>query len=85
MVHAGGIRSWGTALPWAWPRDGRRETLEGAGIALAKHYGAQGLNMLYQHAQFEDGYCSHLPIAAVEGASIHDLRVAEPNDRLVLV
>ena len=58
MVHAGGIRSWGTALPWAWPRDGRRETLEGAGIALAEQYGAQGLNMLYQHAQFEDGSVS---------------------------
>ena len=52
MVHAGGIRSWGTALPWAWPRDGRRETLEGAGIALAEQYGAQG------HAQFEDGSVS---------------------------
>ena len=58
MVHAGGIRSWGTALPWAWPRDGRREMLEGAGIALAEQYGAQGLNMLYQHAQFEDGSVS---------------------------
>jgi hypothetical protein len=41
-------------LPWAWPRDGRRENLEGAGIALAKQYGEQGLNMLHEHAQFED-------------------------------
>ena len=32
--------------------------LEGAGIALAEQYGAQGLNMLYQHAQFEDGSVS---------------------------
>src|SRR5215831_7414565 len=23
-------RLWGRELPWAWPRDGRRETLEGA-------------------------------------------------------
>jgi phage terminase large subunit-like protein len=58
VVHAGAIRSWGTALPWAWPRDGRRETLEGAGVALAEQYTAQGLNMLYTHAQFEDGSVS---------------------------
>jgi hypothetical protein len=37
-----------------WPRDSRRETLEGAGIALAKQYKDQGLNMLSEHAQFED-------------------------------
>jgi phage terminase large subunit-like protein len=54
VVHCGALRSWGLWLPWAWPRDGRRETLEGAGIALAKQYEAQGLNMLFQHAQFED-------------------------------
>jgi phage terminase large subunit-like protein len=54
VVHAGALRSWGTWLPWAWPRDGRRETLEGAGVALAKQYEAQGLNMLFHHAQFED-------------------------------
>jgi hypothetical protein len=29
VVHAGAIRIWGK-LPWAWPPDGRRETLEGA-------------------------------------------------------
>ena len=26
------IRSWGRDLRWVWPRDGKRETLEGAGI-----------------------------------------------------
>jgi phage terminase large subunit-like protein len=57
VVHAGAIRAWG-GLPWAWPRDGRRETLEGAGIALAEQYGAQGLNMIAQHAQFVDGSVS---------------------------
>jgi len=57
-VHAAAVRSWGTKLPWAWPRDGRRETLEGAGVALAEQYTAQGLNMLYTHAQFEDGSVS---------------------------
>jgi phage terminase large subunit-like protein len=54
VIHAAALRPWGKELPWAWPRDGRRETLEGAGIALAKQYEAQGLDMLFQHAQFED-------------------------------
>jgi phage terminase large subunit-like protein len=58
VVHAGALRSWGKELRWAWPRDGRRETLEGAGIALAEQYGDQGLNMLHEHAQFEDGSVS---------------------------
>jgi phage terminase large subunit-like protein len=50
VVHAGAIRIWGN-LPWVWPRDG-------AGVALAEQYGAQGLNMLPQHAQFVDGSVS---------------------------
>ena len=37
---------------------GKRETLEGAGIALAEQYREQGLNMLPEHAQFEDGSVS---------------------------
>ncbi|WP_411962689.1 terminase large subunit domain-containing protein [Mesorhizobium sp. ES1-1] len=52
------LKPWGDWLPWAWPRDGRRETLEGAGVALAKQYGAHGLNMLSRHAQFADGSVS---------------------------
>jgi hypothetical protein len=43
---------------WTWPRDGRRETLEGAGIALMRQYQEQGLDMLHEHAQFEDGSVS---------------------------
>jgi phage terminase large subunit-like protein len=54
IIHASALRPWGKDLPWAWPRDGRRETLEGAGIALARQYTEQGLNMLFRHAQFED-------------------------------
>jgi Terminase RNaseH-like domain len=54
VIHAAALRPWGKQLPWAWPRDGRRETLEGAGVALAKQYAAQGLDMLAVHAQFED-------------------------------
>lgn len=58
ILHAAAVRSRGKELPWAWPRDGRRETLEGAGVALAKQYKDQGLNMLSTHAQFEDGSVS---------------------------
>src|SRR5262249_5511154 len=54
VMHAAALRSWGE-LPWAWPRDSRRETLEGAGVALANQYKEQGLDMLGVHAQFEDG------------------------------
>lgn len=52
------LKPWGEWLPWAWPRDGRRETLEGAGTALAKQYAAHGLNMLAGHARFADGSVS---------------------------
>jgi phage terminase large subunit-like protein len=58
IEHAAALRSWGRDLRWAWPRDGKRETLEGAGIALAEQYKEQGLNMLHEHAQFEDGSVS---------------------------
>jgi hypothetical protein len=57
VLHAAAVKPWGNLL-WAWPRDGSRETLEGAGIALAKQYSAQGLDMLHEHAQFEDGSVS---------------------------
>jgi phage terminase large subunit-like protein len=56
--HAAALRPWGKDLYWAWPRDGRRETLEGAGIPLAKQYRVQGLDLLPEHAQFEDGSVS---------------------------
>jgi Terminase RNaseH-like domain len=58
IEHAAALRSWGADLRWAWPRDGRRETLEGAGISLAEQYRAQGLDILHEHAQFEDGSAS---------------------------
>ena len=41
-------------MPWAWPRDGKGETQEGAGMALASQFRHQGLNMLPLHAQFVD-------------------------------
>jgi phage terminase large subunit-like protein len=51
VIHAAALKPWN--LQWAWPRDGNRETLEGAGIALAEQYRAQGLDMLHEHAQFQ--------------------------------
>src|SRR5262245_16193736 len=54
VVHCGTLRAWGVGLPWSWPKDGARHTLEGAGVALAEQYRAQGLNMIWQHAQFPD-------------------------------
>jgi phage terminase large subunit-like protein len=57
VIHAAALRPWGK-LRWAWPRDGRRETLEGAGVALSKQYAEQDLDMMFEHAQFEDGSVS---------------------------
>jgi Terminase large subunit, T4likevirus-type, N-terminal len=37
IEHTAALRPWGKELRWAWPRDGNRETLEGAGVALAAH------------------------------------------------
>jgi len=58
VLHASALRAWGRDLIWAWPRDGRRETLEGAGIPLAEQYRREGLNMIFEHAQFVDGAVS---------------------------
>jgi hypothetical protein len=57
-MQAISLRPWGKWLPWAWPRDGNRETLEGAGVALARQYREHGLNMLDGHARFTDGSVS---------------------------
>jgi hypothetical protein len=53
---AAALRPWD--LRWAWPRDGRNETLAGAGVSLAKQYKAQGLDMMVDHAQFDGGSVS---------------------------
>jgi hypothetical protein len=55
VIHAAALRSWGKELRWAWPRDGNRETLEGAGVALATQYREQGLNMLHEFAHYFEG------------------------------
>jgi hypothetical protein len=55
IVHSSVLRSWGgTDVPIAWPMDGRRQTLEGGGRALAEQYRNEGLNLLFEHSQFED-------------------------------
>jgi phage terminase large subunit-like protein len=54
--HAEEIRQLGLHnLCWSWPADGKRQTLEGAGLPLMKQYQDAGLNMLHEHAQWEDG------------------------------
>jgi hypothetical protein len=55
VIHAAALKAWG-AIPWAWPRDGLNDTA--AGENLAKQYRDQGLAMLPEHAQFEDGSVS---------------------------
>ena len=55
IIHAAALRPWGKELRWAWPRDGNRETLEGAGIALAEQYRREGLNMFPEFAHYVEG------------------------------
>lgn len=53
IFHAAAVKPWGTWLPWAWPHDGNNDTA--AGENLSKQYREQGLDMLPEHATFEDG------------------------------
>lgn len=50
---AAAMKPIGVNVPVSWPHDGNAR--ESNGITLAKSYGAQGLRMQPQHAQFEDG------------------------------
>lgn len=54
IIHAAALRSWGKSIPWAWPHDGLQHD-KGSGLPLASQYRDQGLNMLEEHARFEDG------------------------------
>ncbi|GLS17964.1 hypothetical protein GCM10007874_09800 [Labrys miyagiensis] len=54
ILHAGALRDWGSWLPWAWPHDGLQHD-KGSGEQLAEQYRRQGLRMLEERAQFEDG------------------------------
>jgi phage terminase large subunit-like protein len=51
--HVNAVRQW--KLRWAWPHDGRNQTLAGAGVPLMRQYADAGLDMMHVHAQFEDG------------------------------
>jgi hypothetical protein len=66
--HVERLRHW--KMPFAWPADGGRQTLEGAGEPLATQYRKAGLNMLWEHATFEDG-----------GVSV-EAGLAEMHDRM---
>jgi hypothetical protein len=51
--HVEAVRHWG--LKWAWPHDGRNQTLSGAGVPLMRQYESAGLDMMPDAAKFEDG------------------------------
>jgi len=55
IAHCSALRAWGRDLRWAWPADGRQETLAGAGNPLAEQYRKEGLDLWIDHAQYEDG------------------------------
>jgi Terminase RNaseH-like domain len=55
VQHCAALRPWGEGLRYAWPRDGNRETLEGAGIALAAQYRELGLNLLSEYSHYLEG------------------------------
>jgi hypothetical protein len=53
-IHAATLNGWGRGVPVAWPHDGLQHD-KGSGVPLAASYRRLGLNMLEEHAQFEDG------------------------------
>jgi len=68
LQHVNAVRSW--RLRWAWPHDGRQQTLAGAGVPLMRQYRDAGLDMMSEKATFEDG-----------GMSV-EAGVAEMHDRM---
>src|SRR5262245_41038897 len=56
LQHAHAIRPW--QLLWAWPADGNRQDLSGAGVPLMLLYKDAGVDMMFDHAQFDDGTTS---------------------------
>jgi hypothetical protein len=53
LQHVEVVRNW--RLRWAWPADGRQQTLAGAGIPLMRQYADAGLDMMFEAACFDDG------------------------------
>jgi phage terminase large subunit-like protein len=56
-LHCAALRQWGEWLSWAWPHDGLNRE-KSSGQPLAEEYKKNGLNMLPDKAQFEDGSVS---------------------------
>jgi phage terminase large subunit-like protein len=54
LVHAAAIKPWGTWVPVAWPHDGYQHD-KGSGKNLADQYQSEGLNVLGEHATWQDG------------------------------
>lgn len=54
VIHAAALKMWGRSLPWAWPHDGLQHD-KGSGTQLAQQYRDHGLQLLLDHAQFDDG------------------------------
>lgn len=54
VIHAAAIKPWGDWIPCAWPHDGFQHD-KGSGLALKGQYESQGLNMLPENAQWEEG------------------------------
>lgn len=54
VIHAAAIKPWGDWIPCAWPHDGYQHD-KGSGLGLAAQYREQGLNMLLEHATYDDG------------------------------
>jgi Terminase RNaseH-like domain len=55
IAHCAALRAWGKDLKFAFPRDGNRETLEGAGIALAAQYRQHGLTLCHEYSHYVEG------------------------------
>jgi hypothetical protein len=54
VLHAAALKAWGKDLPWAWPHDALQHD-KGSGVQIAEMYREQGMNLLDERAQFEDG------------------------------
>lgn len=53
-IHASALRKWGKDLMFSWPHDGLQHD-KGSGEQLKNLYEDEGLGMLAERAQFEDG------------------------------
>lgn len=54
ILAAAALKLWDEWLPWAWPHDGLQHD-KGSGDQLAAQYRAQGMNLLFERATFDDG------------------------------